>query len=111
MEGEDQRVNNIYEIPLTDPAAPPFGVPGSAGAMPPPATQPPPHVDTTTDYTQLPPPGAAMPPVPGPAPQPAAPGTEPFAGMPAPNVPAYNRSEEHTSELQSRENLVCRLLL
>src|SRR5690606_40177208 len=24
---------------------------------------------------------------------------------------AYNRSEEHTSELQSRENLVCRLLL
>src|SRR5436309_11317455 len=29
-------------------------------------------------------------------------------------LPAYNkaeRSEEHTSELQSRENLVCRLLL
>src|SRR5690606_42063324 len=27
-------------------------------------------------------------------------------------VPLYNsRSEEHTSELQSRENLVCRLLL
>src|SRR5690606_23940947 len=25
--------------------------------------------------------------------------------------PLYNRSEEHTSELQSRENLVCRLLL
>src|SRR5690606_41047396 len=25
--------------------------------------------------------------------------------------PAFNRSEEHTSELQSRENLVCRLLL
>src|SRR5690606_41882653 len=24
---------------------------------------------------------------------------------------AYDRSEEHTSELQSRENLVCRLLL
>src|SRR5690606_39548528 len=24
---------------------------------------------------------------------------------------AHNRSEEHTSELQSRENLVCRLLL
>src|SRR5690606_39773069 len=32
--------------------------------------------------------------------------------MPAPSVlPAGNRSEEHTSELQSRENLVCRLLL
>src|SRR5690606_41192346 len=26
-------------------------------------------------------------------------------------VPTYTRSEEHTSELQSRENLVCRLLL
>src|SRR5207302_8144076 len=27
------------------------------------------------------------------------------------DVPTHNRSEEHTSELQSRENLVCRLLL
>src|SRR5690606_40415117 len=27
------------------------------------------------------------------------------------NVPGKDRSEEHTSELQSRENLVCRLLL
>src|SRR5690606_41279582 len=27
------------------------------------------------------------------------------------NNEAVNRSEEHTSELQSRENLVCRLLL
>src|SRR5690606_39588880 len=27
------------------------------------------------------------------------------------DVPDANRSEEHTSELQSRENLVCRLLL
>src|SRR5690606_40868417 len=26
-------------------------------------------------------------------------------------LPAFGRSEEHTSELQSRENLVCRLLL
>src|SRR5690606_41038704 len=26
-------------------------------------------------------------------------------------IHSYNRSEEHTSELQSRENLVCRLLL
>src|SRR5690606_42131055 len=26
-------------------------------------------------------------------------------------VPAFSRSEEHTSELQSREHLVCRLLL
>src|SRR5690606_39889466 len=27
------------------------------------------------------------------------------------DVPVFERSEEHTSELQSRENLVCRLLL
>src|SRR5690606_42055710 len=35
------------------------------------------------------------------------------AGAPAgrDRVPASPRSEEHTSELQSRENLVCRLLL
>src|SRR3712207_9548647 len=26
-------------------------------------------------------------------------------------IPRYNRSEEHTSELQSRQYLVCRLLL
>src|SRR5690606_41640469 len=29
----------------------------------------------------------------------------------SPKSPASMRSEEHTSELQSRENLVCRLLL
>src|SRR5690606_41769031 len=28
-----------------------------------------------------------------------------------PSLPLADRSEEHTSELQSRENLVCRLLL
>src|SRR5690606_41217157 len=32
----------------------------------------------------------------------------PFA---APQPQVFDRSEEHTSELQSRENLVCRLLL
>src|SRR5690606_40048612 len=32
------------------------------------------------------------------------------AGIP-PQYGLYTRSEEHTSELQSRENLVCRLLL
>src|SRR5690606_40331287 len=42
------------------------------------------------------------------SPAPAAPPT----GPPAPRAaPACWRSEEHTSELQSRENLVCRLLL
>src|SRR5690606_41895164 len=35
-----------------------------------------------------------------------------FLGVPSPAVEAAPpRSEEHTSELQSRENLVCRLLL
>src|SRR6266511_6291196 len=32
-------------------------------------------------------------------------------GQGRPRATAGNRSEEHTSELQSRENLVCRLLL
>src|SRR5690606_41606051 len=37
---------------------------------------------------------------------------EGFLGGPAGAVAGtYRRSEEHTSELQSRENLVCRLLL
>src|SRR5690606_40932150 len=41
-------------------------------------------------------------------------GRKPAAGIcnaPAPGDGGRNRSEEHTSELQSRENLVCRLLL
>src|SRR5690606_41917704 len=33
------------------------------------------------------------------------------AGQDAANLDVQGRSEEHTSELQSRENLVCRLLL
>src|SRR3712207_7314313 len=31
--------------------------------------------------------------------------------LPVPPRPAFTRSEEHTSELQSRQYLVCRLLL
>src|SRR5436309_7442610 len=34
-----------------------------------------------------------------------------YMGQYAKAEPLYQRSEEHTSELQSRENLVCRLLL
>src|SRR5690606_41338219 len=34
-----------------------------------------------------------------------------FHNFTALNIPPEHRSEEHTSELQSRENLVCRLLL
>lgn len=59
MEGEDQRVNNnIYEIPLTDPAAPPFGLPGTGGALPSPHGQLPPDAAPMTDFSHLPPPGA-----------------------------------------------------
>src|SRR2546422_2370912 len=36
---------------------------------------------------------------------------EPLAGLGAVQVGDVNRSEEHTSELQSRLHLVCRLLL
>src|SRR2546430_11776240 len=58
------------------------------------------------------------PPPPPPAP-PGTPGSSP-AHQPAPRTPAAHqrstaphprRSEEHTSELQSQSNLVCRLLL
>src|SRR6266511_5348012 len=38
-------------------------------------------------------------------------GLPPVAGIPVDLVEGQRRSEEHTSELQSRENLVCRLLL
>src|SRR5690606_39098560 len=41
---------------------------------------------------------------------PSAEAVEPAPGAPSTDDPAP-RSEEHTSELQSRENLVCRLLL
>src|SRR5690606_27576817 len=34
-----------------------------------------------------------------------------FPESPTKGFPSSSRSEEHTSELQSRENLVCRLLL
>jgi twitching motility protein PilT len=51
----------VYEIPVTDPANPPLGVPGAAGAMPPPrGVQPPmPPGSTTVDLSQLPPPAVA----------------------------------------------------
>src|SRR5690606_41704040 len=51
-------------------------------------------------------------------PKPRKPGTAPLGSSGWSNRPfgsachvSINRSEEHTSELQSRENLVCRLLL
>src|SRR5215475_15894135 len=38
-------------------------------------------------------------------------GNMPALALPALTLAVIGRSEEHTSELQSRENLVCRLLL
>ena len=51
----------IYEIPLTDPAAPPFGAPGTAGAMPVHRGELPPDPVGRTDFSHLPPPGAPAP--------------------------------------------------
>src|SRR5690606_41506493 len=50
---------------------------------------------------------------PGRAPPPCTPAPAPVPSRcrSAPPAPPATRSEEHTSELQSRENLVCRLLL
>src|SRR3712207_7253492 len=46
-----------------------------------------------------------------PAPGPRHPAREPAPGDRTPRGPQAHRSEEHTSELQSRQYLVCRLLL
>ena len=100
----------IYEIPVTDPANPPLGVPGAAGAMPPPrGLQPPmPPGSTTVDFSQLPPPAVAnfdaaasapaLPSFPAgspeslpgftPAPAVQMPGYTPAAAMPIPNFEA-----------------------
>jgi len=88
MEGEDQRVNNnIYEIPLTDPAAPPFGAPGASGALPPHDGVLPPDAVPSVDFSQLPPPGMDAPPssaAPAPAAPAPAPAPEAFAASAPP---------------------------
>ncbi|MFT4283746.1 MAG: hypothetical protein QM598_02800, partial [Protaetiibacter sp.] len=76
--------NNIYEIPLTDPAAPPFGAPGASGALPPQHGVLPPDAVPSVDFSQLPPPGMDAPPSSA-APAPAAPAPEAF-GSSAPPV-------------------------
>ncbi len=82
MEGEDQRVNNnIYEIPLTDPAAPPFGAPGASGALPPQPGVLPPDAVPSVDFSQLPPPGAG-----------AAPSSDQPSPVPAASVPPLTDS-------------------
>src|SRR2546427_7976745 len=70
-------------------------------------------------YSQFPPPAPTAPPSPGPEGKPAAPpeakpsppGAKPSLPPEAKPAPAGGRSEEHTSEVQSQSNLVCRLLL
>src|SRR5699024_11499457 len=46
-----------------------------------------------------------------PAQSPPAPPPAPSHALPTPALSGWHRSEEHTSELQSRFDLVCRLLL
>jgi twitching motility protein PilT len=83
----------IYEIPVTDPAAPPFGAPGAAGAMPPRHGQAPPQTSGSApvDYSQLPPPAVASvdagAPAPTPSAAPAAPGIPGFTPAPAMPMP------------------------
>ena len=57
-------MNNMYEVPVTDPAAPQYGGQGMAGTMPPPA-QMPSQMPVSGDFSHLPPP---MPDVPTMAP-------------------------------------------
>ena len=75
----------IYEIPVTDPGAPPFGVPGAAGAMPAPrGAQPPPdQAVQTTDLSSLGPP-PAPPGAPAAGPAQAQPAAAPAAAPAAP---------------------------
>ena len=79
----------IYEIPLTDPGAPPFGAPGTAGAMPPTRGQLPPDALPATDLSHLPPPSMAPAMAPQMAPQYATPAAAPqYAQQPvAPSAP------------------------
>src|SRR5690606_38966539 len=94
------------------------GVPGSGlppGGPHPPPPPPRPLPDGPTGGggrrprgELVPPRGPAGPPLPGGA---GVPGTGRPLYPHQPLQPGGDRSEEHTSELQSRENLVCRLLL
>src|SRR2546430_13626665 len=64
-----------------------------------------PYTTLFRSHKQSEPPAAAPPPPPRPQP---APGSDKFADSLFADL---DRSEEHTSELQSQSNLVCRLLL
>jgi twitching motility protein PilT len=82
----------LYEIPVTDPANPPLGVPGAAGAMPPPrGVQPPmPPGSTTVDLSQLPPPAVATVDAAASAPaHPVAEGVPGFTPAPSGDIPGF----------------------
>jgi twitching motility protein PilT len=91
-----------YEIPVTDPAQPPFGAPGTAGAMPPTRGELPPELPgPAVDYSQLPPPAVTpveQPPVPAPSAEPvgpaAMPGLTPAPTDPLLSSPVYSLDAE-----------------
>ena len=89
MEGEPRVNKPIYEIPLTDPGAPPFGLPGTAGAMPAPRGVLPPEAMATTDFSQLPPPSAA--------PQMPGDGGRARGGAAGPQVPQRRRAVQQAA--------------
>jgi len=97
MEGEGLHMDNdIYEIPLTDPAAPPFGAPNDGGVPTVPPGVLPPDMGHTVDFSQLPPPGADAAPSSGmPAPVPPA----SFPGVAAPSQEANGFSEAPAFDL------------
>src|SRR2546430_17250152 len=108
--GTFARAQQPAEQPAQPPAEQPAPQPAEQPA-PQPAEQPAPPPAEPTQAIQPTPPPAEQPMQA--APQPAPPAPQP-AQMPAPPpapMPEPQRSEEHTSELQSQSNLVCRLLL
>src|SRR3712207_8857598 len=89
----DTAPTKIYPLPLHD--ALPISEPGSGSTAPRPGTR-----------------SAARPPVPETScPGTASASTSSRARTPSSATGSGRRSEEHTSELQSRQYLVCRLLL
>src|SRR5438552_14953882 len=78
---------------------------------PPPLAPPPPPPPPPAPPPAPPPPPPPPPPAPPPAPPPPPPPAPVPPPPPPPPAPPPGRSEEHTSELQSPDHLVCRLLL
>src|SRR2546430_10647636 len=89
--------------PINPPVAPPAPAPASAAAIGPATTSPNPGIAIAVPTAAIAASTApTVPPIAPPRPNPSA---------ACERVCTANRSEEHTSELQSQSNLVCRLLL